>query len=113
VEGGPPPVRLSDGNYLFIYNSARKDSHSGNGLEYNPGWIIINGTNPTQILERSSEPLLSPREPWEVGLPPYLDLTPNVIFIEGMRAAAIRDQFVVYYGAADSVIGVAQVTVQI
>ncbi len=24
VESGPPPVKLSDGNYFFIYNSARK-----------------------------------------------------------------------------------------
>jgi len=23
VESGPPPLKLSDGNYLFIYNSAR------------------------------------------------------------------------------------------
>eukprot|EP01089_Gocevia_fonbrunei_P000175 TRINITY_DN10178_c0_g1_i1.p1 TRINITY_DN10178_c0_g1~~TRINITY_DN10178_c0_g1_i1.p1 ORF type:complete len:358 (+),score=75.09 TRINITY_DN10178_c0_g1_i1:60-1133(+) len=113
VESGPPPLLLSDGNYLFVYNSAKKDPNSGNGLQYNAGWVIIDGKDPTKILERCTEPLLSPVLPWEIGTKPFLDLTPNVVFVEGMRKGISENTFVIYYGAADSVIGVAEVVVKI
>jgi len=113
VEAGPPPLLLSDGNYLFIYNSARANSTSPNHLQYNIGWLIINGTNPLHIIERCERPLLSPQLGWEVGAPPYLSLVPNVVFCEGMHASSDPDTFVIYYGAADSVIGQATVSVQI
>jgi predicted GH43/DUF377 family glycosyl hydrolase len=65
VEAGPPPVKLSDGNYFFLYNSARKanmknpkpDWH----LEYNIGWAVLNGTDPSQVIARSDKPILSPK----------------------------------------------------
>ena len=68
VEAGPPPMLLSDGNYLFIYNSARQNASSPDHFEYNIGWLIINGSNPLHILQRSDTPLLSPQLGWEVSL---------------------------------------------
>lgn len=149
VEGGPPPLPLADGNYLYIYNSARcalvvgsfffspptqgtrfrNDNNSGNGLQYNIGWAILNGANPSQILQRCNEPLLSPTTGWEVrclsshiplllsltlsqiGTAPWLGLTPNVVFCEGMSVGEQADTFVIYYGGADSVLGAAEVRV--
>eukprot|EP01087_Luapelamoeba_hula_P015767 TRINITY_DN4750_c0_g2_i1.p1 TRINITY_DN4750_c0_g2~~TRINITY_DN4750_c0_g2_i1.p1 ORF type:complete len:363 (-),score=57.39 TRINITY_DN4750_c0_g2_i1:265-1353(-) len=113
VESGPPPLQLSDGNYLFLYNSARKYPSSPNGLEYNIGWAILDGKDPRKVLARSSEPILSPELPWEVGTPPYLGLTPHVVFVEGMKADAKPNTFTFYYGAADSVVGIASVRVTI
>jgi len=107
VESGPPPMLLSDGNYLFLYNSARVDTNSSNGLQYNIGWCIINGTDPTQVVARSNVPLLSPELSWEIS-----GLTPNVVFVEGMEQAA-TNSFVFFYGAADTAIGAALVTVEI
>lgn len=100
VEGGPMPLLLSDGNYLMLYNSARyldnffsisfknafkilfRDGYPspkpGWTLQYNVGFVILNGSNPTQILQRSDKPILSPELPWEIGSSPYLGLTPNV-----------------------------------
>jgi len=47
---------------------------------------------------------------WEKGDPPFLGLTPNVVFLEGAKALG-GDRFLVFYGGADSVIGVGEVTV--
>lgn len=113
VEAGPPPIKLQDGNFLFIYNSARSGFPSpkpGYSLQYNLGFAIIDGQSGA-ILQRSSEPLLSPELPWELGKAPFLGLTPNVVFCNGMESLG-GDSFVIYYGGADSVIGSATVIVE-
>jgi predicted GH43/DUF377 family glycosyl hydrolase len=46
VEAGPMPLPLSDGNYLFIYNSARKGYPSKKpnwDMQYNVGWAVLDG----------------------------------------------------------------------
>ena len=53
VESGPPPLRLSTGDYLFFYNSASSGWPATGG--YHPAWVILNGSDPTQILQRASE----------------------------------------------------------
>lgn len=72
--------------------------------------MILNGTDPTRIIQRSENPILSPVLAWEKGDPPFLGLTPNVVFLEGAKALG-GDRFLVFYGGADSVIGVGEVTV--
>jgi len=113
VEAGPMPLPISDGNYLFLYNSARHGYPSPKknwDIQYNVGWVILDGNDPTQILNRCDEPILSPELPWEVGTAPYLGLTPNVVFLEGWIPNG-NDSFIVFYGAADSVIGAATLKV--
>jgi predicted GH43/DUF377 family glycosyl hydrolase len=117
VEGGPPPLRLSDGNFLYIYNSARccyKSPKPGYDLQYNVGWLILDGKNPLKILQRSEEPLLSPELAWEIGLD-YL--TPNVVFLEGLvpypGSGASANSFLGFYGAADQVIGSVRIDVEL
>jgi predicted GH43/DUF377 family glycosyl hydrolase len=57
-------------------------------------------------------PLLSPELAWEKGSSPYLGLTPNVVFLEGWRKKPGHiNTFIGFYGAADSVIGIAEITV--
>jgi predicted GH43/DUF377 family glycosyl hydrolase len=106
VEGGPPPMKLSTGDYLMLYNSCKDNS---NGIcVYNIGFLILNGSAPEQQLFRSPAPILSPELEWEIGTKPYLGLTPYVVFTEGMRTYGNQpDTFMFYYGAADSVIGAA------
>lgn len=110
------PLRLSDGNYLFLYNSARDGYPSprpGSTYQYNVGYAILDGTDPTKILQRSIEPLLSPHMGWEIGEPPFLGLVPNVVFLEGWLPLG-TDTFLAFYGGADSVIGagIVRVTIQ-
>jgi len=115
VESGPMPLPLSDGNYLFIYNSARDGYPSkkpGWSLQYNVGWLILDKTDPTKIIERSEVPLFGPDLGWEKGDAPYLGLTPNVVFLEGWISIG-KDTFLVFYGGADSVMGAGLITVTI
>lgn len=108
VESGPMPLRLEDGNYLFIYNSARGGFPSkkpGYQFQYNVGWLILDKNDPTKILQRSDQPILSPVRDWEKGSNPNgLALVPNVVFCEGWAASG-PNQYTLYYGGADSVIG--------
>lgn len=117
VEAGPSPLPLSDGNLLFLYNSARDGYPSakpGWSLQYNVGFLILNGSNPMQIFQRSEQPIFSPELDFEKGLPPFLGLTPNVVFVEGWHAVVgARDEFIAYYGAADSTIGAIRIKVAI
>jgi len=115
VEAGPMPLPLSDGNYLFIYNSARSGYPSKKpfyDMQYNVGWVILDRNDPTKIIQRSEQPLLTPTLSWETGTAPDLGLTPNVVFLEGW-IPYLENQFIVVYGAADSVTGVGLVTVTI
>lgn len=102
VESGPPPVQLSDGNWLFLYNAAQKLDGSSNGLFYAPGYVILNGSNVLQVLRRSDKPLLMPEASWET-----IGQTTYVVFASGLRRVPNTgdDTFVVYYGAADTNVG--------
>lgn len=120
VEAGPMPLQLSDGTYLFLYNSARKGFPSPKpnwDIEYNIGWVILDKDDPTTILQRSAHPLLSPTLNWEKGIgTSVLGLTPNVVFVEGWQRYPndnSMDRFLIYLGGADSVVGVAEVVVSI
>jgi len=117
VEAGPMPLPLSDGNYLFIYNSARccyPSKKPGWNIQYNVGWAILDKNDPVKILQRSSSPLMTPTTPWETGDSPYLGLTPNVIFLQGwLPYPGKQNAFVAFYGGADSVVGAAVIEVSI
>lgn len=119
VEAGPEPLKLSDGNYLFLYNSARHTNISnpkpGWNLEYNLGWAILSGDDPTKVLARSEQPILSPELDWERcdnDNPQWAQrgLTPLVIFVEGWKQTGV-DSFSVWYQGCDSTIGLAELKV--
>lgn len=103
VEAGPPPMRLSDGNWLFFYNSWNQSE------AYHPGYLILDGQNPGRILQRSSEPILTPDKAWSEGVAPYACNVPNVVFLEAAHpVAGAADTFDVYFGGADATIGTAR-----
>ncbi|PRP83685.1 hypothetical protein PROFUN_03840 [Planoprotostelium fungivorum] len=113
VEGGPHPFVLSDGNYLMLYNSARNGFPSkkpGWDVQYNVGYVILDKKDPKKILYRSEQPIFSPELDWEKDED---SLTPNVVFIEGWTRLAEPDTFLFFYGAADSLVGAAKLTVKI
>lgn len=75
TEAGAPPVRLSDGNYFGTYDTiiAGASRHG-----WAAGWVILNGSNPRQVLQRGSEPLVQPTMPWELQTPPQWNWTQAV-----------------------------------
>ena len=109
VESGPPPLKLEDGNYLFIYNSARTGypcpTKPNYDKQYNIGYLILHKDDPTRILQRSQQPLLTPTLKYEKQ-----GLVCNVVFCNGAKSLG-GDQFLIYYGGADSVLYAALVTI--
>lgn len=102
AEPGPAPI-VTDKGILMIYNGA------DDGLAYRAGWALFDKDDPTKLLARSDEPIFEPEMDWEKSvatvtsnMPPK----PNVVFVEGM--VKVGDRFLVYYGAADSCVGVAE-----
>lgn len=94
VEPGPTPILTKDG-ILLIYNGA------DNNLIYSTGWVLFDRDHPVKVLARSDKPIFSPKEEWEKA-----GQVPNVVFVEGM----VRNgkDWLIYYGAADTHIGVAR-----
>ncbi len=64
------------------------------------GILLLDLEDPSKIIGRSPNPILSPVKPWE-----RKGLVPNVVFTCG--AVEMNGHYHVYYGAADRVIGVA------
>ncbi len=119
VEAGPQPLKLSDKNYLFLYNSGRHTNIPNLkprwDTQYNLGWAILDGEDPTQVLARAEEPILSPELDWErcdnsSGVWATRGLTPIVVFIEGWKQVA-EDSFLVWYQGCDSSMGLAELKV--
>lgn len=100
VEPGPPALRTEQG-ILLIYNGAGRFSESGEQLIYASGQILLDGSDPTKVLERSEEPFLTVTQDWERE--GYVD---HVVFAEAL--VPMDDHWLLYYGGADRVIGVAR-----
>eukprot|EP01084_Bolivina_argentea_P011627 21729_1 len=107
VESGPPPLRLSSGDYIFFYNG------HDNKYEYRAGYLILDGKDPTNVIARSEKPLIDITFPWEKGTPPNLSNVKNVVFLQGATYmnGNEKDIFRVYFGGADCVVGTAIVQV--
>lgn len=119
VEAGPEPLKLSDNNYLFLYNSARHSTIPNPkpnwSLQYNLGWAILSGDDPTKVLARSEQPILSPELDWErcdnqATTWAGRGLTPLVVFVEGWKQTG-NDTFLVWYQGCDSTMGLAELKV--
>ena len=127
VEAGPPPLRLSSGDWMFFFNSWREDFPKPPG--YEPAWAILDKADPTRIVAQASAPLFEPaRASWCRGVAPYTCNVANVAFVEaahpaseaevaaaagggGTTRAAGGDLLRIYFGGADAVVGSALVQV--
>ncbi len=116
VAAGPQPERLSSGDWLLLYNI-------DTGFPYRPnplgrcavGWVILDGADPTRVIARASSALLVPELPYETcsaGGQGAACQQPMVVFATGMRPLG-NDEFLVIYGAADTVVGAARIAVNI
>ncbi len=90
-----PPIKTSKGWFL-IYHGVSENKR------YCLGGALLDLEDPTQVIARQAEPILEPELEWEIH-----GHVPNVVFSCGQ--AHIDDDIYVYYGAADTVIGVAAI----
>ena len=101
VGGGAVPFRVSVGaqeGWLAIYHGVSRSP-----LEYSLGALLLDARDPARVLARSRDPILKPEAPYEregfVG---------GVVFTCGVLAEG--DTIRVYYGAADGVTAVADLS---
>lgn len=93
---GAPPLRTDDGWIMIYYGVDDNDAS-----KYHIGAMLLDLKDPTQVLHRTNEPILSPNKEYENN-----GFKPGITYPCG--AVIIRDNLFVYYGAADSVVCVAQ-----
>lgn len=96
IGAGSVPIKTEEGWLLFYHGVIR----TCNGYRYSMGAALLDLDNPEKVLYRSLNYLLAPAAPYELA-----GDVPNVVF----PCAALRDgdKVAVYYGAADTVVGMA------
>lgn len=111
IGSGPPPVKTRRG-WLHIYHGVA--THFGSANIYQAGVMLLDLHDPSKVISRGFYNILEPREPWEL-----MGQVPNVVFPSGiivkeydMEGFALTDSEVyIYYGAADTCVGLAVSTV--
>ena len=102
VEAGPPAMLTAKG-ILLIYNGrnipAIGDTSLAEGT-YATGQALLDGDDPTRVLQRLDHYCMRPEQPYEIT-----GQVNQVCFAEGL--AQFKGQWLLYYGTADSKIAVA------
>jgi predicted GH43/DUF377 family glycosyl hydrolase len=98
---GPPPIETPDG-WLVIYHGVR---NTVAGALYRAGLAILELDDPSKIRHRCSEWMLGPSQDYEL-----MGDVPGVIFPCGLVHDPATDRLRLYYGAADTCIGLAMST---
>jgi predicted GH43/DUF377 family glycosyl hydrolase len=105
VGGGAPPVRVRDG-WLVLYHGVSGHIVPGvdqqQGVRYCAGILLLDGQDPRRVCYRSARSILAPKLVEECE-----GVVPRVVFPTGVDAWA-DGTLDVYYGMADSRIGVAR-----
>jgi beta-1,4-mannooligosaccharide/beta-1,4-mannosyl-N-acetylglucosamine phosphorylase len=112
IGAGAPPVKTRAG-WLLVYHGIA--THFASVNIYQAGVALLDLEDPSTVLARSRHNILEPREPYELT-----GQVPNVVFPSGMivedydEQGFARPQSAVrlYYGAADTCVGLALTTVQ-
>ncbi|MET0864766.1 MAG: glycosidase [Nakamurella sp.] len=104
IGAGPPPMRIPEG-WLLIHHGVAGRLVPGTDhqpfVNYAAGAMILSADDPSMVLARTSEPLLSAELAEERH-----GIVPNVVFPTAIED--IDGQHFVFYGMADSRIGVAR-----
>jgi predicted GH43/DUF377 family glycosyl hydrolase len=93
-----PPIETSEG-WLITYHGVRI---SGAGVIYRMGLALLDLEEPTRIIRRGDEWVMSPREPYEI-----IGDVGYVVFPCGQVVDEVTSEIRLYYGAADTSIAVA------
>ncbi len=112
IGSGPPPVKTKEG-WLHIYHGVAMHFASSN--IYQAGVSLHDLNDPSIVISRSRYNILEPRELFELT-----GQVPNVVFPSGMIVedfdekgyALPESKVLIYYGAADTSVGLAVSTVK-
>ncbi len=106
-ETGPPPVLTSAG-IVMLYNAKNGTDELARGRDktlgpgaYSVGEALFSASDPSRLLARTDTPVFRPERPFErTG-----QYAQGTTFAEGL--VAFKDRWLLYYGTADSFVGVA------
>ena len=98
IGGGAAPIETSEG-WLLIYHGV---SNTCNGYVYSIGGAILDIDEPSKVKYRCGNYLLTPEEWYEER-----GFVPNVTFPCATLQDAETNRLAIYYGAADSYVGLA------
>ena len=112
IGSGPPPVKTLQG-WLHVYHGVA--GHFGSSNIYQAGVMLLDLHDPSKVIGRCRCNILEPRELYELT-----GQVPNVVFPSGMIVencdavgfARPDSPVKIYYGAADTVVGLATATIQ-
>lgn len=113
IGGGAPPILTPDG-WLMIYHGVagtRVGNGEVRGLRYSAGALVLNQRDPRLIRYRSPTPILEPERQQERE-----GAVANVVFPTGVDRRSdmgLPNRVDIYYGMADSRIGVARLDVPV
>lgn len=93
------PVQISEGWLFFYFGVDSEDS-------YHVGAAVLDQLDPARVIARSTAPVLSPVLEWE-----RVGRRADTVFPCGIELLGDRDSIRLYYGAADTRVGVADVSV--
>ncbi|MGO1234451.1 MAG: glycoside hydrolase family 130 protein [Microbacterium gubbeenense] len=106
VGGGPAPLRVPEG-WLVLHHGVTGADTKGfelaHGARYTAGALLLDAEDPRRVLARTPEPLLVPETSDELT-----GTLGNVVFPTAIEE--IGGRRFVFYGMADSKIGVAELT---
>ncbi len=98
VGGGPVPLETSAG-WLLLYHGVLT---SCNGYVYAAGVALLDRDEPWRVVARAAPHVLAPEAVYE-----HVGDVPNVVFPGSMLCDASTGRLAIYYGAADTVTGLA------
>lgn len=93
IGAGPTPIEIDEG-WLMFYHGV---TNTCNGLVYSIGAAILDIDNPTKVLYRTRDYLLTPEESYETT-----GFVPNVAFPCAALYEEDTGRIAIYYGAADT-----------
>ena len=102
-EVGPPSL-LTDRGIVLIYNGKNAAVDGAPGIAanaYSDGQALFSTDDPRKLIARTDKPFFKPEEPWEQSG----QYVAGTTFAEGL--VFFHDKWFLYYGGADSRVGVA------
>lgn len=112
IGSGPPPVKTREG-WLHVYHGVA--THFASSNIYQAGVSLHDLNDPSIVLARGRYNILEPREMYEMA-----GQVQNVVFPSGMIVeeydkegyALPESKVLIYYGAADTVVGLAETAIK-
>jgi len=98
IGAGPEPIETSEGWLLFYHGVVSTCS----GFVYSFGAAILDIDEPSKVLYRTKDYLLTPEQPYETT-----GFVPNVCFPCANLYDAKTGRIAIYYGCADTYVGLA------